>query len=208
MLLQLVDTLLMPLINVAQFFKSTTPQTQAETCILAILRQMSEWHYRTYVSSLSQTDKVNFLRSMFAYFQLLVAHSSLTLALFVFRMLQIEVFFDAIEYLDTVVSVNLLGPNFDPSLWRSFFMLSVAYVRQDDLQLHRFSDTKREKIVRKPGDLRKKMAPLISEMWSNLGEQQKQFIPDLVGSFQEMALVPELDVRRVSIKLSVWCGVE
>lgn len=196
--MQLVATLLMPLVALAQHFKtSQTPNPEAEMCILAILRQMSEWHYRTYISSLSQPDKLIFLRSMFAYFQTLVARCSLPPDWYVMRMLQSEVILTAVQQLTSVLADNFLGPNFDAGLWRSFFLLSVAYLRQDDLQLHRFSDTKREKIVQKHGDRRTMMAVVTSEMWSNLGAHQRQFIPDLVGPFQEMALVPEPELRRV-----------
>lgn len=142
---------------------------QLETCILAILRLMSEWHYKTFLNSLNQGDKLLFVRSVFQYFHSLVLKSALPKDWAVMRMLQNEVILTTVQSLSEALSDSfLIGNNFDYELWKSFFVISVAYLCQDDLQLHRFSDTKRDKIIQKYGDKRTLMAYQISEMWRNL----------------------------------------
>jgi dedicator of cytokinesis protein 3 len=54
-------------------------------------------------------------------------------------------------------------------LWGSYFNLAVAFLTQPSLQLEKFSEVKREKIIEKYGDMRVEMGFQILSMWSNLG---------------------------------------
>jgi dedicator of cytokinesis protein 3 len=45
----------------------------------------------------------------------------------------------------------------------------VAFLTQPSLQLEKFSEVKREKIIEKYGDMRVLMGFQILSMWSNLG---------------------------------------
>ena len=57
---------------------------------------------------------------------------------------------------------------------------------------------KRAKILSNYGDMRKQMGLDIKSMWFNLGQHKHKFIPSMVGSFLEMTLVPDIDLRNES----------
>ena len=49
--------------------------------------------------------------------------------------------------------------------------------------------------------MRKQMGLEIKTMWFNLGQQKIRFIPSMVGSFLEMTLVPDIDLRNATIPI-------
>jgi hypothetical protein len=51
------------------------------------------------------------------------------------------------------------------------------------------------------GDMRKQMGLEIKTMWFNLGQHKIRFIPSMVGSFLEMTLVPDIDLRNATIPI-------
>lgn len=54
-------------------------------------------------------------------------------------------------------------------VWSNYFNLAVAYLTQPSLQLEKFSEVKREKVIAKYGDMRVLMGFQILSVWSNLG---------------------------------------
>ncbi len=55
--------------------------------------------------------------------------------------------------------------------------------------------------ARRYGDMRKQMGLEIKTMWFNLGQHKIRFIPSMVGSFLEMTLVPDIDLRNATIPI-------
>ncbi len=49
--------------------------------------------------------------------------------------------------------------------------------------------------------MRKQMGLEIKTMWFNLGQHKIRFIPGMVGSFLEMTLVPDIDLRSATIPI-------
>jgi hypothetical protein len=49
--------------------------------------------------------------------------------------------------------------------------------------------------------MRKQMGLEIKTMWFNLGQHKIRFIPSMVGSFLEMTLVPDIDLRNATIPI-------
>jgi len=90
---------------------------------------------------------------------------------------------------------------FDLQLWNQYFNLAVAFLTQPTLQLEKFSEVKREKIMEKYGDMRVLMGFQILSMWSNLGENKMHFIPSMVGPFLEVTLVPETELRKATLNI-------
>ena len=55
-------------------------------------------------------------------------------------------------------------------VWSNYFNLAVEFLTQPSLQLEKFSDVKREKIIEKYGDMRVLMGFQILSVWSKLGK--------------------------------------
>ena len=49
--------------------------------------------------------------------------------------------------------------------------------------------------------MRKQMGLEIKTMWFNLGQHKIRFIPGMVGSFLEMTLIPDIDLRNATIPI-------
>lgn len=95
---------------------------------------------------------------------------------------------------------RFLKPNtFDSQLWWSYFSLAVAFLTQPSLQLEKYHEAKRRKILHTHGDMRVLMGFQILSMWSQLGEHKLHFIPSMVGPFLEVTLVPEPALRKATL---------
>lgn len=84
-------------------------------------------------------------------------------------------------------------------LWGAYFSLAVAFLTQPCLQIEKYHDAKRRKILNEFGDMRVLMGFQILSMWSQLGEHKLDFIPSMVGPFLEVTLVPELALRKATL---------
>lgn len=49
--------------------------------------------------------------------------------------------------------------------------------------------------------MRKEMGLEVHQMWFNLGQHKISFVPDMVGHFLEMTLIPETDLRKATIPI-------
>lgn len=103
------------------------------------------------------------------------------------------------EFAKPLVYRFLVGADFEADLWWSYFQLAVAFLTQPCLQLERYHETKRRKVLNTYGDMRVLMGFQILSMWSQLGEHKMQFIPSMVGPFLEVTLVPEPALRRATL---------
>lgn len=84
-------------------------------------------------------------------------------------------------------------------LWWAYFSLAVAFLTQPCLQLEKYHDAKRRKILHSFSDMRVLMGFQILSMWSQLGEHKLNFIPSMVGPFLEVTLVPEPALRKATL---------
>ncbi len=50
-------------------------------------------------------------------------------------------------------------------------------------------------------DMRKEMGLEVRQMWFNLGHHKIDFVPDMVGHFLEMTLIPETELRKATIPI-------
>jgi dedicator of cytokinesis protein 3 len=174
------------------------------SCVLNMLRLVREEHYSRFIRSLSRQSAHSlalFLHSMFTFMDDLITNNQFPSDWLVMRMLQNEIILSTIQSLSSTLSEKfLVEPAFQFPLWDAFFNLSISYICQSDLQIEQFSDSRRDKILAKP-DKRNLMAFQIETMWNELGERQTAFIPSLVGRIQEMALVKEIQVRKLALPI-------
>ncbi|NXE43290.1 DOCK5 protein, partial [Ptilorrhoa leucosticta] len=113
-----------------------------------------------------------------------------------------RVFLRAVNQFTSVLNRFFLDQaNFELQLWNNYFHLAVAFLTHESLQLETFSQAKRNKIIKKYGDMRKEIGFKIRDMWYNLGPHKIKFIPAMVGPILEVTLVPEPELRKATIPI-------
>uniref|UniRef100_A0A3Q2TB99 Dedicator of cytokinesis 2 n=1 Tax=Fundulus heteroclitus TaxID=8078 RepID=A0A3Q2TB99_FUNHE len=172
-------------------------------CMTAILSQMDDRHYATYIETFTgTTDLVDFLMESFLLFKDLIGKHVYPSDWMAMIMVQNRVFLRAINtYADTMNKKFLTNDDFEVQLWNNYFHLAVAFITQESLQLQHFSHTKRNKILVKYGDMRGLIGFAIRDIWYKLGSHKICFIPGMVGPILEMTLIPEEDLRKATIPI-------
>uniref|UniRef100_A0A3B4GLD8 Dedicator of cytokinesis 2 n=1 Tax=Pundamilia nyererei TaxID=303518 RepID=A0A3B4GLD8_9CICH len=160
-------------------------------CMTAILSQMDDRHYSTYIETFSgTTDLVDFLMESFLLFKDLIGKhvypSDWMAMIMVQNRTSLKVFSCMVLHV---------------FLWNNYFHLAVAFITQESLQLQHFSPTKRNKILAKYGDMRRLIGFAIRDIWYKLGSHKICFIPGMVGPILEMTLIPEEELRRATIPI-------
>uniref|UniRef100_A0A8D0T0J8 Dedicator of cytokinesis 5 n=1 Tax=Sus scrofa TaxID=9823 RepID=A0A8D0T0J8_PIG len=149
-------------------------------CMIAILRQMDDSHYSHYISTFkTRQDIIDFLMETFIMFKDLIGKNVYAKDWMVMNMMQSRVFLRAInQFAEVLTKFFMDQASFELQLWNNYFHLAVAFLTHESLQLETFSQAKRNKIVKKYGDMRKEIGFRIRDMWYNLGETQR-FILEL-----------------------------
>uniref|UniRef100_A0A8D1GG25 Dedicator of cytokinesis 5 n=1 Tax=Sus scrofa TaxID=9823 RepID=A0A8D1GG25_PIG len=144
-------------------------------CMIAILRQMDDSHYSHYISTFkTRQDIIDFLMETFIMFKDLIGKNVYAKDWMVMNMMQSRVFLRAInQFAEVLTKFFMDQASFELQLWNNYFHLAVAFLTHESLQLETFSQAKRNKIVKKYGDMRKEIGFRIRDMWYNLGETQR-----------------------------------
>ncbi|XP_024603438.1 dedicator of cytokinesis protein 5 isoform X3 [Neophocaena asiaeorientalis asiaeorientalis] len=172
-------------------------------CMIAILRQMDESHYSHYISTFkTRQDIIDFLMETFIMFKDLIGKNVYAKDWMVMNMTQSRVFLRAInQFAEVLTRFFMDQASFELQLWNNYFHLAVAFLTHESLQLETFSQAKRNKIVKKYGDMRKEIGFRIRDMWYNLGPHKIKFIPSMVGPILEVTLTPEVELRKATIPI-------
>ncbi|KAK2513113.1 Dock5 [Columba guinea] len=172
-------------------------------CMTAILRQMEDFHYNHYINTFkTRQDIIDFLMETFIMFKDLIGKNVYASDWMVMNMMQSRVFLRAVNQFTSVLNRFFLDQaNFELQLWNNYFHLAVAFLTHESLQLETFSQAKRNKIIKKYGDMRKEIGFKIRDMWYNLGPHKIKFIPAMVGPILEVTLVPEPELRKATIPI-------
>nr|XP_033811011.1 dedicator of cytokinesis protein 2-like [Geotrypetes seraphini] len=172
-------------------------------CMSAILNQMDESHYSSYIQSFqTRQDLVDFLMETFIMFKDLIGKTVYPSDWMVMNMVHNRQFLRAIkQFSETLTKQFLSSTDFELQLWNNYFHLAVAFLTQESLQLENFSHAKRTTILSKYGDMRAIIGTSICDMWYNLGQHKIEFIPSMVGPILEMTLVPEIELRKSTIPI-------
>ncbi|XP_043392159.1 dedicator of cytokinesis protein 5 isoform X2 [Chelonia mydas] len=172
-------------------------------CMTAILRQMDDFHYNHYISTFkTRQDIIDFLMETFIMFKDLIGKNVYANDWMVMNMMQSRVFLRAVNQFTSVLNRFFLDQaSFELQLWNNYFHLAVAFLTHESLQLENFSQAKRNKIIKKYGDMRKEIGFKIRDMWYNLGPHKIKFIPSMVGPILEVTLTPESELRKAAIPI-------
>uniref|UniRef100_A0A7M4ESN9 Dedicator of cytokinesis 4 n=1 Tax=Crocodylus porosus TaxID=8502 RepID=A0A7M4ESN9_CROPO len=172
------------------------------SCLLSLLRQMTDRHYQQLLDSFNAKDELrDFLLQIFTVFRILIRPEMFPKDWTVMRLVANNVIITTVLYLSDALRKNFLNENFDYKIWDSYFYLAVIFINQLCLQLEMFTPSKKKKVLEKYGDMRVTMGCEIFSMWQNLGEHKLHFIPALIGPFLEVTLIPQPDLRNVMIPI-------
>lgn len=171
------------------------------SCMAELLRLMEHRHYNVILKP-TQSSLKDFLGKVLLTFRELIKEDLFPSGWTVMRMVINNALFTAIEYLSAALSEHFLQKDqFNMQLWSHYFNLSVAFITQPSLQLERYSEAKKQKIVERYQDMRILMGQQIQTLWENLGANRRHFIPSLIGPFLKVTLVPEEELRKATIPI-------
>ncbi|XP_063679023.1 dedicator of cytokinesis protein 3-like isoform X4 [Bolinopsis microptera] len=178
------------------------------SCLIALLHLMNDEHYTSYMEPMNEKDLIDFLNEVFLVFKDLVKSNVYPPRWIVMSMLQSYVVLNSIIFFSKALSKippQANGPQDymgkKKQLWENFFYLCVGFITQESLQLEEFRETKRQKIAGQYGDMRSEMGQEMVRMLNKLGDNKKIFIPDIVGPFLEVTLVPLESLRKEVIPI-------
>ncbi|ESO09209.1 hypothetical protein HELRODRAFT_109536 [Helobdella robusta] len=176
----------------------------AGTCVAvmtAILRQMTEQHYSSYISNFETPfDLLDFLMEILMIIEELVMRNVYPFDWSEMIGLQNWVFMTALRYFSNTIR-NQFSTPFYFELWKRFFLSSIAFIIQKPLQLEDFSPSKRNKIVSQYKDMRREASLEVRSMWHSLGQNKIDFIPEMIGPFLQMTLTRDKELRKWTIPL-------
>ncbi|XP_078730963.1 dedicator of cytokinesis protein 3 isoform X3 [Lampetra fluviatilis] len=172
------------------------------SCLLSLLRQMSDRHYQQLLENFSSKESLKeFVLQIFSVFSILMKQEVFPRDWMVMRMVISSVIVTTMKQLSPALHQNFGNESFDIQIWTFYFSLAVLFINQPSLQLEAFSPLKRKQILSKYGDMRVLMAHEVFRMWQSLGDHKAHFIPGLLGPFLEVTLVPQTELRRVLIPI-------
>ncbi|KAG7153404.1 Dedicator of cytokinesis protein 3-like, partial [Homarus americanus] len=174
-------------------------------CLMGILQLMGEFHYSKLWEA-HMTSGTNHLRRLLHSIILLLADlvraAIFASDWFVMRMVTNYTILAAMqEIAQPLISIFLKQGRFDNQLWSSYLNLAVGFLTQPCLQLERFSQQKRHKVLERYNDMRVLMGFQILSMWRELDDHRLHFIPGMVGPFLEVTLVPEPELRKATLPI-------
>ncbi|CAB3995598.1 dedicator of cytokinesis 1-like, partial [Paramuricea clavata] len=182
----------------------TSPRAGKYVAILyTLLKMMSEDNYQSYLKSFeNQKDLRDFLNKAFGVFTNLLRRNIYADDWFVMKIEGNYVILGAVQNFSQALTDNFLHEDaFDYQLWSTYFHLAIAFVSHEILDVHKYSEAKRMKILEKYGDMRHVMGFELVRMWNSLGGLQSNFIPSMIAPFLEMTLVPEPVLRQETLPL-------
>nr|XP_018917246.1 PREDICTED: dedicator of cytokinesis protein 1 isoform X2 [Bemisia tabaci] len=169
--------------------------------MLSVFRQMSADHFDIYIKHfVTRIDMLDFLMEILLVFKDLVSRPVYPRDWCEMIMLQNSIILKSLRYFSHTIR-DYFSVNFEHQAWNNFFHCAVAFLTQPYLQLETFSANKRWRIISRYKDMRRETGFEIRSMWFNLGQNKVQFVPGLVGSFLEMTLIPEAELRRATIPI-------
>ncbi|XP_059488659.1 dedicator of cytokinesis protein 1 [Neocloeon triangulifer] len=169
--------------------------------MIAVFRQMTPNHFEQYFEHFStRIDLLDFLMEILSAFRDLVSVPVYPNDWCDMIMLQNSVILKSLRYFSHNIR-DYFTNQFEKQVWNNFFHCAIAFLTQPALQLDSFSANKRARIISRYKDMRRETAFEIRVMWFNLGSHKIQFIPELVGPFLEMTMIPEVELRKATIPI-------
>ena len=174
--------------------------------LIEIFRQMTSTHFDYFISNLldiqsSDNAVLIFLTKMLRVFRDLVVHPVYTSEWTEMIMIQNTVILNTLSLISEKMMKIFAWATFDTEIYNNFFHCAIAFLTQKSLQLENFSTNKRNRLLSKYKDMRKETAVLIRYLWFFLKDKKSHFIPSMVGPILEMSLIPEIEIRKIGLRI-------
>lgn len=174
--------------------------------LIEIFRQMTSIHFDHFISNLldkqsSDNALLIFLTKMLRVFKDLVVHPIYTSEWTEMIMVQNTVILNTLSLISEKMMKIFVWSSFDKEIYNNFFHCAIAFLTQKSLQLENFSANKRNRLLSKYKDMRKETAVLIRYLWFFLKDKKSHFIPSMVGPILEMSLIPEIEIRKIGLRI-------
>ncbi|XP_040570903.1 dedicator of cytokinesis protein 3 isoform X3 [Lepeophtheirus salmonis] len=173
------------------------------SCLAGVIQLMSSNHFiKLWEQIVSRKQIKEFLLQSFLLFQELIKVEPFPHEWFTMRFLVSSIILKTIqEFANPLILYFQEDEYFDSQLWTNYFTLGVSFIKQSSLQLENHSESKKKKILKRYGDMRKSMSLQVLSLWEHLGGMKVHFIPGMVGPFLEMTLISEPEIRRSTLPL-------
>ncbi|CAG7727806.1 unnamed protein product [Allacma fusca] len=178
--------------------------------LLSLFRQMNDRHYAILIHNLKgdpnslqpvKQELLQFLTDVLLVKKSLFSKPFFPPDWFEMILLQNSIVITTLKHFAGTIKKEYAEP-FEEKPWDDFFKCAVSFMTQRSLQLEMFSPSKRKMIKERYGDMRLKAAEQLRVMWFSLGESKRVvFVPKMVGTFLDMTLVPEPELRASAIPI-------
>lgn len=167
-----------------------------------IFRLMRPSHYDEYMDTFKHwRDLIEFLVKILLLFKDLASLPIYPKDWNEMLMLQNSVILVALKQFSKRIREDFSSDQFEHQLWNNFFYCAISFLSQEALQLENFSLSKKNKILKRYGDMRRDLASEIRTMWFHLDTHTIKFVPHMIGPFLEMALIPDHRLRKEIIPI-------
>ncbi|XP_068248213.1 dedicator of cytokinesis protein 2 isoform X3 [Palaemon carinicauda] len=175
--------------------------------LVSLLRQMNEKHFFSFLNRFSTQDLLyQFLVELQMVLQDLIVQPVFPADWAEMILLQNSVILKVLHQLSRVISDKMREP-FRELVWYNFFHCAIKFLTQPSLQLEKFTQSKRIKILSRYRDMRRETAAEIRSLWFSLGQHKIRFVAasvpgqSMVGPFLEMTMIPEVELRKATIPI-------
>jgi dedicator of cytokinesis protein 1 len=132
--------------------------------MICLLHSMNPKHYDHYINHFEvetpagRSNLIDFIMEVLGMFRDLVENNVFPKDWNTMIMLQNSVIMKALcQFAHTIRDYFTSSPNFELTAWRNFFKCAITFIKQPSLQLDKFSENKRLKMLKHYGDMRKTM---------------------------------------------------
>ncbi|XP_066966939.1 dedicator of cytokinesis protein 1 isoform X9 [Macrobrachium rosenbergii] len=175
--------------------------------LVSLLRQMNEKHFVSFLNRFSTQEQLfQFLVELQMVIQDLIVQPVFPADWAEMILLQNSVILKVLHQLSRVISDKMREP-FKEFVWCNFFLCAIKFLTQPSLQLEKFTQSKRTKILSRYRDMRRETAAEIRSLWFSLGQHKIRFVApsgsgqSMVGPFLEMTMIPEVELRKATIPI-------
>ncbi|XP_069941837.1 dedicator of cytokinesis protein 1 isoform X2 [Cherax quadricarinatus] len=175
--------------------------------LVSLFRQMSRLHFENFFCQFQILEQLcNFLLELLMVVENLVKDPVFPADWAEMILLENSVIVKVLRQCSRIISGRMLEP-FQESVWRSFFHCAINFITQPSLQLENFTQSKRNKILHRYGDMRRETALEVKSLWFSLGQHKIRFVAGsdsklcMVGPFLKMTMLPDVELRRATIPI-------
>ncbi|KHN79170.1 Dedicator of cytokinesis protein 1 [Toxocara canis] len=184
--------------------KEKMPASAFCALTVALLSKVSAQMYKAYVDMhTTRIDKQDLLMEMVHLFRDLINKSSFDPSWFNMICLQNKMILKTMKFVMSTMIEYFDADSFDSDLWREYMLTMVAFSTQKGLQIGSPAiSLRRSRLLASQPDLRRVAAADLRSMWFRLSvPNRNRYIPSMVGSFLQVALIDDDVVREMVIPI-------